>query len=361
MCVIMLANDTRPTEEMVEKAFSSNGHGGGVAWRDLDAEGKPEVRWAKGLDLEEMKERCASMPLPFVAHFRIASCGGQSPALCHPFPIDGRVPLFLEGKTKGYVLFHNGHWAEWKSFTKETALKKGAKIPTGKWSDSRAMALAAFHYGLGILEMIDEKVIAFGPEDLEIFSTGWSKPTGIETSLYVSNKHWEHSGGNWRQTRGNSDWEGSMDGYEWCGGAQEICREVKCNKRKYMNTDFCFEHQPKQLPSKAGFVGPLKEDGGGATEQRPFCKPSQAVPGRQDQPEADEKGKEQVRGKDEAGRPPTGFSNHSLKLADEMLRWAKSLNPKVSKNHGGSVIISAADRAQRLIDLRNGVQRIGPM
>ena len=182
----MIVSKNRPTPEMVEKAYHTNDHGGGVAWRENGL-----VKWKKGLVVEEMQHFIKSLPLPFVAHFRIASSGGQSPMLCHPFPVEKQVDVALEGQTKSYVLFHNGHWGEWKSFTKETALRMGSKIPMGVWSDSRAMAWAAHNYGLGILDMIDEKCVAFSPTDLEVIKgSGWDEVDGV----WCSNKHWNSSG-----------------------------------------------------------------------------------------------------------------------------------------------------------------------
>jgi hypothetical protein len=34
MCVIMAVKDVRPTVEMIENAWNSNDHGGGIAWRE---------------------------------------------------------------------------------------------------------------------------------------------------------------------------------------------------------------------------------------------------------------------------------------------------------------------------------------
>lgn len=184
MCVIAIVNKVRPTPEQVERMFKANDHGGGVAWRE-----KGVVKWKKGLDLAQMQELIATLPLTtFIAHFRIASSGAQIKALCHPFPIEAKVDLALEGETKGYVLFHNGHWANWKDFSQQTALRMAKPIPLGSWSDTRALAWAAHNYGLGILEMIDEKVVAFGPNDLEVSrgKDGWDDVGGI----WCSNKSW---------------------------------------------------------------------------------------------------------------------------------------------------------------------------
>lgn len=190
MCVIAIISKTRPKPEAVEKMYNQNSHGGGVAWRE-----KGLVKWKKGLNLEQMQDLIKNLPTPFIAHFRIASAGAQIKELCHPFPVSIKAQLDLEGETKGYVLFHNGHWSQWKDFTKETALKMGRALPIGPWSDTRALAWHAHNYGLGILEMIDEKVVAFGPTDLEVLRgrDGWDEVDGV----WCSNKYWNasYSGG----------------------------------------------------------------------------------------------------------------------------------------------------------------------
>ena len=180
MCVIAISDDVRPTDEQVGKMFEANKYGAGIAWRE-----KGVVRWKKGMGLEEVTELCQKVPLPFVVHFRIPSAGGDSKYLCHPFPVTADVPLELQGTTKGYVLFHNGHWNRWKESTLEAAVRSGTKVPGGKWSDTRAMAFHAHIYGSGILEMIDEKSVLFGPTKVEVFGQ-WSKEGG----LWVSNRGW---------------------------------------------------------------------------------------------------------------------------------------------------------------------------
>ena len=71
MCVIFLAQSTRPTAEMITAGFTANRDGGGMAWRDPDSEG--QVQWHKGLTLEEMLQYADTLPLPYVMHFRVAS------------------------------------------------------------------------------------------------------------------------------------------------------------------------------------------------------------------------------------------------------------------------------------------------
>lgn len=185
MCVISVSAKERTTPEMVAKMFQANHHGAGIAWRE-----EGHVVWKKGLDLEEVTELCNQVPLPYVVHFRIPSVGGPSLFLTHPFPIQKDVPLELEGKTKTPVMFHNGHWNAWKTTMLDASIRGNGKIPLGKWSDSRAMAWMAAHYGVGMLEFIDEKAVVFGPTELELFGNfGWSK---VGEGIWVSNKGWEN-------------------------------------------------------------------------------------------------------------------------------------------------------------------------
>lgn len=194
MCVIFIINGTRPTEEQVEKAYDANSAGAGVAWRERDPDGTPLVKWKKGLNMAQIQELCATIPMPYIAHFRIPSCGGISDELCHPFPITPDVPLTLEGETTGFVLFHNGHWGLWRDTLLKSAVNNHLQVPHGKWSDSRAMAWLAAHHSLGILDFIDEKTVAFGPGDGDCEVTqggGWKliKDQGKEL-FWASNDHW---------------------------------------------------------------------------------------------------------------------------------------------------------------------------
>src|SRR3989304_6023640 len=122
MCVIFKASDVRPTAKMVELAFAKNNHGAGVAWRS-EVDGKPVVRWEKGLDIEAIRGRVETLPLPFVCHFRLPSkdTPGKLGHMCHPFPLNSGVSLELKGTTEGYVLFHNGHWNNWRLDLKTAA------------------------------------------------------------------------------------------------------------------------------------------------------------------------------------------------------------------------------------------------
>lgn len=187
MCVILSAYRDRPTENMIRAAFDQNSHGAGFAWRD----GPKTVRYKKDLDVEEAVELAATLPIPYVAHFRIASCGPICGELTHPFPITPASELASEGRAPS-VLFHNGHWNNWKVNLVDCALRTGGRLPAKEpWSDSRAMAYIAARTGLGLLDLIDEKVAVLTPTNLYIFGssgrTGWTNVKGV----YCSNDYFD--------------------------------------------------------------------------------------------------------------------------------------------------------------------------
>ena len=174
--------ENRPSVDMINKAWDRNDDGAGIAWREPAQKGAGvEVVWKKGLSLVEVTQLCADLPLPYVVHFRVASCGGVRPSLTHPFPVHNLTSPALEGRTKGYVLFHNGDWKGWAEAAREAVIRTKTPIPVGRWSDSRAMAWLCSIYGLGFMEFLpDQRGIAFGPEGLEIFNgPGWKMVNNI--------------------------------------------------------------------------------------------------------------------------------------------------------------------------------------
>lgn len=194
MCVIFICEDKRPSEGMVSKAYEWNDQGGGVAWID----GK-SVKWKKGLSEEEMQDACRTLPLPYVAHYRIASSGLKVPELCHPFPLHRDVSTGLEGRTTKGVMFHNGTWVKWKEWSMEALVRKNLQMPDGLWNDTRAMAWMAALYGVPILELIDEKAAVVTPEGIQFFGKGWSTKDGIVVSNEIflnQSRQWSgHHGG----------------------------------------------------------------------------------------------------------------------------------------------------------------------
>lgn len=355
MCVIAVAEETRPTEKMVEKMFNANKNGAGIAWREGDM-----VKWKKGLKLEEVQKLCAEVPLPFVVHFRIPSCGGDYDFLCHPFPIEKGVSLALKGSTKGFVLFHNGHWGPWKNNVMETVIKRGGTIPNGKWSDTRAMAFMAANYGLGILEMIDEKAVAFGPNVVESFGTGWGKVNDV----WVSNKGWESG---FYQT----------DAYDnMYGGGGSVCMWSTCKNRRMHNSRYCFDHCTDDKRSTSALKKSDKIDdkvetktekkGGGTSEETPFREdraPLQLGPAQQ---EAAQEGSKEVaktaEAEEEARQDEQDFSlmaGHEWGVPD-IFRWARSINKKVIRSSGatGDETVHLNERWEAA---KKGIQIVGKL
>lgn len=228
MCVISVVIDKRPTPAMVVDMWNANPHGGGVAWREGEGENKV-VRWEKNLELGDMQEYIATLPMPFVAHFRVASCGGVKPELTHPFAVDEfEKSLDLEGATKGTVLFHNGHWNQWKSELLSTTKSYRRKLPAGKWTDTRAMAWLINLIGPGYPEILDEgRTVIFGPNIMEITGS-WTKVDDIWCSneIFVNKAKSHHSGSN----------------AAWATG-WNICRHSRCTEKKDLDAEgYCKEH-----------------------------------------------------------------------------------------------------------------------
>jgi len=359
--VIFVADKTRPSDEMVTKGFDANPSGAGIAWRQDGL-----VFWEKGLDVEEVKEYARTMPLPYVLHFRIPSCGDSSQALCHPFPIDIKAPLDLSGKTKGSVLFHNGHWGQWKAMGIEASVRRNVKIPGGKWTDTRAMAWIAAHYGTGILEFIDEKAVVMSVEDVEIFGSGWSKIN----DLWCSNSGWQTGG---RHNAGYQGWQGSsMYGH---GGSYIMCRERSCTETRLGTSDYCTKHQSMD-PTQAKVNGSKESGGTPSQEEKTFR--NGATPEKQGatKPDTIQEGSPTVQEGDEAARQKaiSAEASKELMILDSrklamgevlppaedwrsLRRWVRSLNHKTSIHEADE----AVDRAKRRSELAAGMRRIGPI
>jgi len=312
MCVIFCTDHekpVRPTPEMVEQAFNHNPAGAGIAWRrggTVDESGQMqggELCWAKGLELEAIQTLVKNAPLPFVCHFRIPTVGGKRQDLCHPFPIHKDAPLYLEGVTPGYVLFHNGHWHAWKDLIVRAAISGNGPIPDGEWSDSRAMAWIASICGIRVLEFVDEKVVAFSANDFEIFGNGWSKHEGVWVSntsftpirAYSTGANGTNASSTYDRTYciAHKCLRKDIDHTGWCPDHRpktysNSCRYANCNKFSDA-TGYCYEHRPKQVveavvvakpsdPPEDDNRGNKTEQGGGPVVETPFRQTAQRTP-----------------------------------------------------------------------------------
>jgi hypothetical protein len=218
MCVVALSIDdaSRLTEEICAQMYAANPAGAGIAWREevqIEGKAKVVVRWEKGLNLAQFTELALSVPLPYLGHCRIPTCGGDTKVLTHPFPVSVKAPLSLSGQTTGYVLAHNGHWSGWDDKILGLAERTGIRIPGGAWSDTRAMAWATAVMGPFYLDhRIREKAILFGPKDFQIISPyreSWVRTT---EGIVVSNLSWRHiSQKGWTEVRGSKQTDQPAD------------------------------------------------------------------------------------------------------------------------------------------------------
>jgi hypothetical protein len=226
MCVIMLASNTRPTEDMVKRGWDSNKDGAGIAWRE-----KNQVVWEKGImEIDRVKELCASVPLPYVVHFRVASIGGVKPSLTHPFTVGPDVDLALKGRTEGAVLFHNGHWGDWHSKALDAAIHSNSRVPEGSdWSDSRAMAWLIHIYGPGIMELLhSQKGVLMYPKKFNIFTgNGWDKINDV----WCSNDYF---------------WAGRRPVHNNYQSYGRLCSVGKCTERVHGGKDVCHKCEAAQ-------------------------------------------------------------------------------------------------------------------
>jgi hypothetical protein len=274
MCVIAFVqkDEQRLTEDQINKMWAANSFGVGISYRD-EVDGQKVIRWMKGLNLAQTQEEVPKLPLPHIIHFRNPS-NGTSHAInaCHPFPLEGDVPMDLDGTSPNGVLFHNGFWTGWKDKLIDWSLRGGFILPSGGWSDSRGLAWAAANLGNGILDLIDEKVIIMTPTDIESFGSGW---TEMANGLFVSNLQWQnppktqHHGSHYTTppasmaggtTAAASGTDGKDDKKGKSGGASQ--------QGSFCGTRWLRDNQHGRVP---GFTGnsalPLRSDVAGSAQQ----------------------------------------------------------------------------------------------
>ena len=177
MWLIIAVQKETPASWEFEYANKINPDGIGIAW--IGPSGM--MQWHKGLGLLDLQALVPHVPKPYVVHFRIATSGGVSPELCHPFPISRNVTTEVEGRAKR-VIFHNGILMDWKELLTKSLIATGRRLPLGPWSDTRAMAFLAHHYGEEILNLLDEKIVMLSSKGLKFFGNGWFEKDGCSYS-----------------------------------------------------------------------------------------------------------------------------------------------------------------------------------
>lgn len=177
MCVIISCREKLPEPKILKLAERANRDGGGVAWIHEGA-----VRWKKGITAAEMNKLVADgeIKAPAVFHFRLATVGRPSAALCHPFPIQLGSPTDLEGTTHGEVFFHNGHWSSWRQVYDRTPLE-------GEASDSRVLAAWLAQLSLQLVDKaleslsVSNKFVRFSPSGATLYGR-WFMVAGMACS-----------------------------------------------------------------------------------------------------------------------------------------------------------------------------------
>lgn len=180
MCVILVCPPkVRPDMATLQACWDANPHGAGMAWRE-----RGEVRWLKTNDVKEIYDIAKLKHGEIVIHFRIASVGGVSDDLRHPFPVSKRSGLASSGSAKA-VLFQNGTWGGYSEALR-FAESEGHKIPEGKMSDSRAAAFLCSIYGHDFLKRCGfSRWVFFGAKGTAIYGD-FAKVKGIR----YSNTYW---------------------------------------------------------------------------------------------------------------------------------------------------------------------------
>jgi predicted glutamine amidotransferase len=184
MCLIIHADTAHPQDKEITAAAAHNRDGIGVAYYNPQT---TLVEWIKGLDATQAIEAKKNLPLPAIYHFRLATHGGTSPLLCHPFPITRNVGITTRGEARE-VLFHNGIWTHFNQFVKKARLR-------GAVSDTRIMAWALWKQGQTDREQT-AKTLADESGRLAIFS-GENITTYGDWTEGDPEKHKDTSAGCW--------------------------------------------------------------------------------------------------------------------------------------------------------------------
>lgn len=201
ICQILFSETANPPNEVIKYANKNNSHGFGFAY----VKGN-KVVWDKGYaesQLEEKLEYYLSLPFPKAIHFRLATHGGISSEMCHPFPIKRGVPHALDGEADS-VLFHNGIWHSYNDRLRECifAGTLNPNVMKGGMSDSRAMAVLCQRFGENILDILDidnQKVLVLRYDTWYRYGNWtkrdgwWASNSNVEGSKRSEARVWTHN------------------------------------------------------------------------------------------------------------------------------------------------------------------------
>jgi len=171
MCQILHCETARPSRKQVRRVIDANPDGTGVAWIHGGV-----AQWRKGLADDQALDLSQSVPLPFALHARVATSGGTSSRLTHPFPVSRKSGLSLAGSAPS-VLMHNGIWSTWDA----DDLVDRANL-RGPVSDTRLMAYLLSRVGGDDRQTLAREMVAagvgrllvIGPDGMQRYGS-WTK------------------------------------------------------------------------------------------------------------------------------------------------------------------------------------------
>jgi hypothetical protein len=215
MCIICECN-VKLTHEEFDSCFIGNSHGAGFAWRGNDGMN----HYKKGfMDKGSAWEAYQDVPIPHIAHFRLASAGGVSEELTHPFIVSKESPLPLTWGGKEALVFHNGTISDWRVMLFGLSLYTG--LPTGGMSDTRFVAMALSTEKLGIDALCffisskfgmldtDGKIYRYGTWEQD--GENWYSNGGYKRAVYVSSAPYVYTGSRWGSPYGGYSEYGDDD------------------------------------------------------------------------------------------------------------------------------------------------------
>ena len=108
MCVAAVINGEGPSLDELKAMERINSDGAGLGWRWDDDD---LMSYSRGLKATQIYEMLKWMPRPALLHFRYATHGPKTAAMCHPFPL-GPYALTAKGSqgSAPAIVVHNGVW-----------------------------------------------------------------------------------------------------------------------------------------------------------------------------------------------------------------------------------------------------------
>jgi hypothetical protein len=215
MCLLAICKTRKLTKEEFENSWDYNDDGFGMGWKDA----QHRVHFVKGImkledalsEYEHIDARCKH-----IVHFRKASVGGRIAELTHPFLVSEGSPISLEGHdVDSPLLFHNGHWADYKQILIMLEIATG-KMITDPISDTRVAAMYLARVGNGAITRFGYNRVALLTPEKER-SIIYSGEFVDENGVLFSNTSYKYSYKRNYGTYGTSDRKSYMSYYSGWG------------------------------------------------------------------------------------------------------------------------------------------------